>query len=141
MAIQYNDRLTYDDACVYFTQVINTVTPEQIQMKTKITESINHVIRLPKYNNLFFKGEYQTTDGFYLPYFPLKRAYLNTVNADEMIEEHWDKCVRDGYTPIDELVSQILDKVKANVLPGVKQSFYNAWIAADRQTLVAILFT
>jgi len=137
MAVEYNNKFTQDKACTYLTMSINHATPEEKLILEEIKTAIHHVVRLPKYTPLFLKGGRTNGYGSFIPYFPLKPAYLDKVDASERIETYFAQRVRKETQAgeIEPLVTRILDDVNVRVMPGVGRDYYYALISGDVQAV------
>jgi len=137
MAVEYNNKFTQDKVCTYLTMSIDPATPEEEKILKEIKTAIHHVVRLPKYTPLFLKGGRPNEHGSFIPYFPLKPAYLDKVDASERIETYFAQRVNNETQAIEiePLVTRILDDVNERVMPGVGRNYYNAFILGDVQAL------
>ena len=103
----------------------------------EIKTAINHVVRLPEYIPLFLNGGWTNNNGSFIPWFSLKPAYLDKVDASVRIETYFAERVRNE-TPaieIEPLMANILDDMNQRVMPEVRRNYYNAFILGDVQAL------
>jgi len=137
MAVEIK-KFTHDNACDHLTMLIKPATPEEEKILNEIKTAIDNVVRLPKYIPLFLSGGWRMgTDGSFIPWFSLKPAYLDKVDASERIETYFDQR-KNNETPaieIEPLVTSILDDVNQRVMPGVRRNYYYAFISGDVQAL------